>query len=239
MSKAKRAYYDEFYANKDVRKSSLPKLTALSHQLQRFALPANQLIFELLSPGDRLLDLGCGDGDFALLAKNKFKEVFGVDISPIAIQKANGKIANRLDKDHFHFLVCDVDEGLPFNHSFFDAVTCIALLEHVIHPPSLLKEIRRILRKGGELVILVPNDAWLVYRLQSLVGKIPQSGGVDKIGVDWGHLHKFNGEIARNLLLSNGFKVTNVCCSGVFAKLRSLWLSLLASDIIIKAIVTK
>jgi hypothetical protein len=165
MSKAKRAYYDEFYANKDVRKSSLPKLTALSHQLQRFALPANQLIFELLSPGDRLLDLGCGDGDFALLAK--------------------------------------------------------------------------ILRKGRELVILVPNDAWLVYRLQSLVGKIPQSGGVDKIGVDWGHLHKFNGEIARNLLLSNGFKVTNVCCSGVFAKLRSLWLSLLASDIIIKAIVTK
>jgi ubiquinone/menaquinone biosynthesis C-methylase UbiE len=239
MSKAKRAYYNEFYANKDVRKSPLPKLTALSHKLQRFALPANQLIFKLLTPGDRLLDIGCGDGDFALLAKNKFKEVFGVDISPIAIQRCNIKIANRIDKDYFHFLVHDVDEGLPFNDSYFDAVTCIALLEHIIYPPSLLKEIRRVLKNRGELVILVPNDAWLVYRLQSLVGKIPQSGGVDEIGVDWGHFHKFNKEIAINLLLSNGYRVTNVYCSGVFSKVRSLWLSLLASDIIIKSIVLK
>jgi len=144
-----------------------------------------------------------------------------------------------MDKCCFHFSGHYVDEGLPFNDSFFDAVTFIAILEHVIHPPSLLKEVRRVLRRGGELVILVPNDAWLVYRLQLLAGKIPQSGGVDELGVDWGHLHKFNMEIAINLLQSNGYRVTNVCCSGVFAKLRSLWLSLLASDIIIKAIVMK
>lgn len=239
MKKIKRRYYNEAYAIKNIRKSPLPRLTALSHKLKRFALPGHQVIFELLSPGERLLDIGCGDGCFTLIAKNKIKEVFGVDISSIAIKKARNKIDNRDDKDHFHFSVCDVDEGLPFSDSFFDAVTCIALLEHVIHPPSLLNEIKRILKNRGELIILVPNDAWLLYRLQSLIGKIPQSGGVDELGVDWGHLHKFNKKIIRKLLLSTGYHITNISCSGVFAKLRRKWLSLLSGDVIIKAVVSK
>jgi len=104
----------------------------------------------------------------------------------VAIEKAKSKIESRSDKSDFQFLVNDVDEGLPFDDSFFGAVTCVALLEHVIHPPSLLIEIRRILKNRGELIVLVPNDAWLPYRLQLLIGEIPQSGGVDELGVDWG-----------------------------------------------------
>lgn len=239
MSEVKRTYYEQAYLIKNIRKSPLPRLTALAQKLKRFAIDGHEIIYKLLSPGERLLDIGCGDGSFLLKAKSKFSEVFGIDIFPIAIECAQNRIAKRRDKSSFHFLVHDVDEGLPFDDEYFDAVTCIAVLEHVISPPSLLKEIRRILKTKGELIILVPNDAWLPYRLQMLIGKIPQSGGVDELGVDWGHLHKFNEEIARKLLSSTGYGITDILCSGVFAKVRRIWLSLLASDIIIKAVKLK
>lgn len=162
--------------------------------------------------------------------------MYGVDISEVAIKNATKAACKREDKDAFHFSAYDVDEGLPFDDSFFDAVTCMAVLEHVVHPPSLLKEIKRISKNGAELIILVPNDAWLPYRFQSLVGKILQSGGVNEIGVDWGHLHKFNKSLSIKLLQSIGFHVIAVTCSGIFANCRKKWLSLLSGDIIIKAI---
>lgn len=236
MSKAKKNYYEEAYTVKDVRKSSLPTMTALSHMLGRFDNPGHKIILDLLTEADKFLDVGCGGGSFALNAKNKFAEIYGVDISDAAIKLALKSLFSREDKNSFHFSVYDIDENLPFEDCFFDAVTCIALLEHAVHPPSFLKEIRRVLKNNGELVILIPNDAWLPYRLQYLVGRIPQSGGVDELGVDWGHLHKFNREIISKLIQSTGFCITNVTCSGIFSKLRRKWLSVLAGDIIVKAI---
>jgi 2-polyprenyl-3-methyl-5-hydroxy-6-metoxy-1,4-benzoquinol methylase len=72
VSEAKRRYYDEAYAVKNIRKPPLPKLRALSYRLKRFELSDYKVVFELLSPGEKLLDVGCGDGSFALMAKNKF-----------------------------------------------------------------------------------------------------------------------------------------------------------------------
>jgi 2-polyprenyl-3-methyl-5-hydroxy-6-metoxy-1,4-benzoquinol methylase len=236
MSKTKKDYYDEAYTIENIRKSPIPTLTYLSRRLQRFDSPAHQVVLNLLTGGEKLLDIGCGDGSFASLAETKFKEIFAIDISPHAIRKAQAKMRN---KDNSHFLIHDADQGLPYNQSFFDAVTCIALLEHMTHPPNLLREIKRILKKNGELVILVPNDAWIVYRLQFLTGRIPQSGFVDELGVDWGHLHKFNKRIITDLLRSRGYLVRETCCSGIFAGFRKTWLPLLASDIIVKAIAVK
>jgi 2-polyprenyl-3-methyl-5-hydroxy-6-metoxy-1,4-benzoquinol methylase len=236
LTQAKKKYYNEAYIIRDIRKSPLPTITKLSGLLQRFNYPGNDLTLDLLTPNRRILDIGCGEGVFALMAKKKFSEVYGVDISDVAIQLANKSIFKREDRKSFNFSIYDIDENLPFEDSFFDAITCLAVLEHTTHPPSLLQDIRRILKKGGELVILIPNDAWLPYRLQYLVGKIPASGAVDDIGVDWGHLHKFNVQLVRELLFSVGYGITDVTCSGIFAKYRKKWLSLLAGDIIIKAV---
>jgi 2-polyprenyl-3-methyl-5-hydroxy-6-metoxy-1,4-benzoquinol methylase len=236
MSKAKKNYYNEAYTVRDIRKSPLPTLTMLSSILKRFDLPAHQLTLDLLSPNDKILDLGCGDGVFALSAKKKFSEVYGIDISDVAIELATKSILKREDKSSFHFSTYDADESLPFQDSFFDAITCLAVLEHATHPPSFLQEMKRVLKKSGELVILIPNDAWLPYRLQYFAGKIPASGAIDEIGADWGHLHKFNQELICSLLSSIGFHITDITCSGIFAKPRKKWLSLLAGNIIVKAL---
>jgi 2-polyprenyl-3-methyl-5-hydroxy-6-metoxy-1,4-benzoquinol methylase len=229
-----KSYYEEFYIDRNIRKSPLPVLTKLSGILNRFNTSSSQVIFKALTPSQRLFDLGCGDGALAWKAKSKFQQVYGIDISENAIKQAIEKQEKRADKDFFTFQTYDADDGLPFEDSFFDAVTCIAVLEHTAHPPTLLKEIKRVLKIGGELVLLVPNDLWLPYRLQYLTGKVPASGYVDDLGMDWGHLHKFNKENILKLLTAVGFHVSNVTCSGIFANFRKKWLSLLAGDIIIK-----
>jgi 2-polyprenyl-3-methyl-5-hydroxy-6-metoxy-1,4-benzoquinol methylase len=236
LSTAKKNYYNEAYTVKDIRKSPLPTITMLSRVLRRFGVPGRQLVIDLLRPSEKLLDVGCGDGTFALHAKKKFSEIYGVDISDVAIELASKAVISREDRSSFNFLTYDADERLPFPDSFFDAITCLAVLEHATHPPSLLKEMKRVLKSGGKLIILIPNDAWLPYRLQYLAGKIPASGGVDEIGADWGHLHKFNKTLISKLLSSIGYHITDITCSGIFAKPREKWLSLLAGDIIVKAV---
>jgi len=108
------------------------------------------IALKLLDKGDRLLDIGCGDGTLGYFAKNKYKEVYGVDISEEAL-----KIAKKRD-----IIVEKVnlnEEKLPFENDYFDAVTCLDVIEHVFEPRDLIKEINRVLKRGGILIISTPN----------------------------------------------------------------------------------
>src|SRR5437879_5949453 len=69
-----------------------------------------------LLPGKRLLDIGCGKGMLGVAVRNKFEEVYGVDIAEdaVATARSNGQIAQRIDLN---------SEPLPFGAGFFDAVT--------------------------------------------------------------------------------------------------------------------
>lgn len=97
---------------------------------------------KLLDKGDKLLDIGCGDGTLGYFAKNKYKEVYGIDISENALKIAErrGLIAKKVNLN---------DEKLPFLDNYFDAVTCLDVIEHVFDPRYLIKEIHRVLRVGG------------------------------------------------------------------------------------------
>jgi 2-polyprenyl-3-methyl-5-hydroxy-6-metoxy-1,4-benzoquinol methylase len=96
-----------------------------------------------------LLDVGCGDGSFLRFMKDLNWDVTGIDVDPKAVELANQVpgvkvIEGTLEDAHFP------DES-------FDAITLSHLIEHVVDPLALLKECRRILKKGGSLVLLTPN----------------------------------------------------------------------------------
>ncbi|RLG93988.1 hypothetical protein DRO29_07040 [Candidatus Bathyarchaeota archaeon] len=82
---------------------------------------------KLLDKGERLLDIGCGDGTLGYFAKNKYKEVYGVDISEEALKIAEkrGIIVEKVNLN---------EEKLPFKNEYFDAVTCLDVIEHVFEP---------------------------------------------------------------------------------------------------------
>jgi ubiquinone/menaquinone biosynthesis C-methylase UbiE len=240
LKHAKEKVYDDVYGRKEISyEPSRGVISFLYKKLSRFEVNRYQACYGLLPPNkERLLDVGCGDGEFLFMAKAKFEECYGVDVSPLRIERAKEKSKERQDGGSFHFYECDVDEELPFSESFFDAVSCIAVLEHLFNPPNAVEEIHRVLKPNGVFIVEVPNIAWIPYRIQLLLGKLPQTGGV-YLGADWEHLHDFTESTLCRLLKAKGFEIGTVSCSGIFAKYRKRWPSALGADLVVKTLKQK
>lgn len=89
--------------------------------------------------GKTLLDVGCGEGNYFHLYKDK--EYFGIDL----LESTNPRI-----------IKCNA-ENILFKDNYFDTVVCMDVLEHVTYPNKVLKEIYRILKPNGKLILSVPN----------------------------------------------------------------------------------
>ncbi len=154
-----------------------------------------------LSPGDRLLDLGCGAGTLGLALRGKFREVYGIDISMTAVQAArdNGILASQLDLSR---------EPLPYEDCLFDAVTLLAVLPYVYDPPALLLECFRVLRPGGQVVLSAANMRTLgkLFRL-FFAGRFPTTSKLAASCCDGGAMHYFCSQDLSDLLAAAGFVV--------------------------------
>jgi 2-polyprenyl-3-methyl-5-hydroxy-6-metoxy-1,4-benzoquinol methylase len=110
--------------------------------------------------GGRLLDLGCHGGYMTnYLYHLTGGEVWGIDISVPAIDYARKKYPN------LHFRVGDIQERTAFADDQFDWVTSFDVLEHVPNTGSAIKEARRVLKPGGFLVVGIPLENKLLFRI--------------------------------------------------------------------------
>jgi SAM-dependent methyltransferase len=114
---------------------------------------ANQLIPSTLRTG-RILDIGCGTYPY-FLAHTSFAEKFAIDQLPLPQQTAS-----ELKIESFT-LDLEIEPRLPFENDYFEAVTLLAVVEHL--DPELMaklfKEVYRTLKPGG-MVILTTPAAW-------------------------------------------------------------------------------
>ncbi len=114
---------------------------------------ANGLIPPELRAG-RILDIGCGSYPY-FLAHTAFKEKFAVDQLPMPTETAA--------KNQIEFFELNLNQApkLPFEKDYFDAVSLLAVVEH-LNPDSmavLFQECWRVLRRGGILILTTPA-AW-------------------------------------------------------------------------------
>jgi ubiquinone/menaquinone biosynthesis C-methylase UbiE len=125
----------------------------------------------------QILDIGCNSGTFTRQIYNVFpkSKIYGIDISRKAILYAKRKY-----KD-MSFSVARA-EKLPFKNKSFDLVTCFEVLEHVDEPEKIIKEILRVLRKKGNLIIIVPTENLLFRVIWALWTKL----GPGRV---WKHTH--------------------------------------------------
>ncbi len=130
------SYLDVVYSEKRTPKTDYPNQLA-SYLSRRFNLKS----------GGKLLELGCGRGDFLLAFKKIGFDCYGVDreISP--------DLANQV-KIHQADLK---KEKLPFENDAFDVVYHKSLIEHFSSPHHLMTETYRVLKPGGKVVILTPD----------------------------------------------------------------------------------
>jgi SAM-dependent methyltransferase len=114
---------------------------------------ANKLIPSSLRTG-RILDIGCGSYPY-FLAHTSFAEKFAIDQIPLSQQTAA-----KLRIESFT-LDLEVKPRLPFEDKFFEAVTLLAVVEHLdpAHMAALFKEIYRVLKPNGQVILTTPA-AW-------------------------------------------------------------------------------
>jgi len=96
------------------------------------------------------LDVACGGGFMLREAVDKRAKTFGVDLSCVAI-----KLVRKESPQSQVAVGCG--EHLAFPDNFFDYVTCLGSLEHFLHPEKGVREISRVLKKGGRACIVLPN----------------------------------------------------------------------------------
>lgn len=147
---------------------------------------------EMVEKGQKVLDVGCGDGLFLSALAQKEVLASGVDISEEGVKKCREK---GLDVS-----VVDISiENLPFQDGAFDTVIMLDVLEHLYAPEALLQEAARVSKKY--IIISVPNFNSLPARLQVLFGNVPENNRPNK-----GHVYWFNYKILKKMLENNNIK---------------------------------
>jgi SAM-dependent methyltransferase len=164
-----------------------------------------------------VLDAACGDGKLGKLVKDEWGvDMCGADIAQkgVELSKASGIKAK----------VANLSEKIPFKDKSFDMVLSSESIEHFANPDKFLREVHRVLKPKGLLVITTPNLSSWLNRILFLFGIYPivlEGSTETKVGLGIlsnftnggqvvGLIHVFNYHALRDILFYHGFKVEKV-----------------------------
>lgn len=181
---------DAFYDKEYEVTSFLSKITIARY---------NDLLdkFEKYRKTNRILDVGCGHGFFLEIAKSRGWKVYGSDYADSCVDMCTKKGID------MHSGTMTDDAFIP---EIFDVITSFEVLEHISTPNEELKNLNRLLRKGGVLYVTTPNfNALLRYRLgeQYDIINYPE------------HLTYFTRKTLRSAFEKNGFKKLKIWTTGM------------------------
>jgi len=172
-----------------------PKGTSAVNLLNNFFLKKMVNTVKKYKKNGRLLDIGCGSGDFISKMKNDKFLLYGIDISIEACNIAKNKVENYAEIVNSELKYCS------FPEKYFDVITLWHVLEHVRNPKEILIEVKRILKDGGILIIGLPN-------INSMAFKIFKKYWID-LDIPR-HYYHFSFSSISNLLRVTGFRIDNV-----------------------------
>ena len=124
-----------------------------------------------LKPGDRILDIGCHQGEFL--------EKLGTAIGPSA---GLDPLALPRETPRYRLVAKPFAEPVDFPDRSFDAITLLATLEHIHDKAPLAREARRLLAPGGRLIMTVPSP-----RVDDIVHTLVRLGLADGMSLEEHH----------------------------------------------------
>ena len=150
-----------------------------------------------LNGGGTLLDVGCGDGSFYPCISAKFEHVYGIDIAPEAVNEAQER--------GMEAVAGDAGGPLPWKDRYFNSIVCLEVIEHLPDPLAALKEIHRVLKPGGHLVLTTPNIRYFRNLARLLfAGEFPRTS-TDNFVWGGGHMHYFTRKDIKGLFEAASF----------------------------------
>jgi 2-polyprenyl-3-methyl-5-hydroxy-6-metoxy-1,4-benzoquinol methylase len=163
--------------------------------LQGLATERQQYHYGFLDdlPSGTLLDVGCGNGDFAAAMQSRSWSVQGTEADPNA--------AKAVTENHGFPVDVGTLEELAYPDSSWDAVTARHVIEHIRDPKAFMRECWRILKPGGRLVIVTPNIASYGHHIfqEHWQGLEPPR-----------HLFLYDTHALRSLMIGCGIRPTSI-----------------------------
>lgn len=171
--------------------SKLTYSTELENIKKTYGYYLNKIL-PLLPSKNNLLEIGCGNGFFLEEAKRLgVKNIWGVEPSIDAVEKADEKIKNHIKKDIFKKNLFKIK---------FDVICFFQTLDHIVNPSLFLKDCKKLLNNNGIIFCVVHNSGSLTVKL--LGEKAPI--------FDIEHTYLYNKETLRKLFELNKFEVLDV-----------------------------
>jgi SAM-dependent methyltransferase len=133
----------------------------LGQSWYRHTTKAKLIAFSFVGEGGRrkALDLGCGDGFWSEKLRAQ-----GWDVTS----------ADRSNKRYPRAQIVDAEKPLPYPDCFFDLVWLAEVIEHIKNLDGLVRELRRVTKPGGRLILTTPNSAFWLYGLLRQFNITPQ-----------------------------------------------------------------
>ncbi|QFR32818.1 bifunctional 2-polyprenyl-6-hydroxyphenol methylase/3-demethylubiquinol 3-O-methyltransferase UbiG [Ancylobacter sp. TS-1] len=127
---------------------------------------------------DKVVDVGCRDGRNAEFFKQAcgIAEMHGVDIADAPLEHA------RRRGIHTARWISG-ESPFPAEDGSFDAVIAMDVIEHIYDTEEFIRELARVTRDDGVLLVTIPNLAWWRSRLRLLVGKMPDGAASISVNV--------------------------------------------------------
>lgn len=166
-------------------------------------------LLEHIRAGDRVLDLGCGAGDFTAEIARAGAEAIGVEVAEAALVRARAR------HPELDFRLASIEGPLPLEDGAFAVVWASEVIEHVADTARWLSEVRRVLASGGRLLLTTPSHGRLRLAL----------GGIERFSEPLGdHLHLYSRRSLVELLGEFSFDDVSVRAAGGPPLLRRLLL---------------
>ena len=140
-----------------------------------------------------IVEAGCGTGHVLSKISNEIKtnNLIGIDPLQWWLDKAKERLQGKAK------LIKGFAENLPFDDKSVDITICTEVIEHVIDPKVVLKELKRVTKDNGLIIVSIPNEN-LINKLKDVIDflKIYQKlfSNIPKRNDDEWHLHSFNLE---------------------------------------------
>ena len=198
-----------------------------------------KIALRMIGENKKVLDIGAYNGKISKKIKESGNEVWAVD--------ATDAFAAEFSAAGIDFTKANIEEMLPYADNMFDVVFAGEVIEHLVNTDGFIREIKRVLKKEGFLVLTPPNTASLARRTLLLLGRNPFFEASYTYPGDSaaGHLRYFTYDLLRDFLKSHGFnivertsEVVNFSGSVSSAFLAKLFPAL-GRSLIVKAVVNK
>jgi 2-polyprenyl-3-methyl-5-hydroxy-6-metoxy-1,4-benzoquinol methylase len=163
-----------------------------------------RFLLDGVRPGERVLDVGCGEGRFAAELARAGVEVVAIDVAEEPLRRAR-ELYPELD-----LRLVGGAGGWPAPDAGFDAVWAGEVIEHVADTAAWLSQLRRTLRPGGRLLLSTPAHGPL-RRLRLAISERAFADHFDPLG---DHLHFYTRRMLARLLEEFGFERVRVAAAG-------------------------